>query len=54
MAPQKRLFVLIDIINIKAIEFQNFVKPGADGYGLLEVGCRNDIFFFAINVNWIF
>jgi hypothetical protein len=45
MTPQKRLVVMIDIITIKAIEFQNVVKPGADGYGLLEVGCRNDWIF---------
>jgi hypothetical protein len=54
MTPQNRLVVLINLITIKAIEFQNVVKPGADGYGLLEAGCRNDIFFFARTVNWAF
>jgi hypothetical protein len=51
MTPQHRLVVMIDLFTIKAIEFQNFGKPGADGYNLLEVCCRNDIFFFAVNVN---
>ena len=30
MTPQERLIVLIDIITIKAIEFQNFGDLGAD------------------------
>jgi hypothetical protein len=30
MNPQERLVVLIDLITIKVIEFQNFGEPGAD------------------------
>ena len=42
MTPLERLVVLIDlIITIKAIEFQNFGKPGVHRYGFLEVCCRD-------------
>jgi hypothetical protein len=42
MTPQHQLVVPIDLITIKEIEFQNFGKPGADGYDyLLEVCCRD-------------
>jgi hypothetical protein len=30
MPPQARLVVLIDVITIKVVEFQNFGGPGAD------------------------
>jgi hypothetical protein len=30
MTPQERLVVLIELFNIKVIEFQNFGEPGAD------------------------
>jgi hypothetical protein len=41
MTPQERLVVLIDLITIKVIEFQNFGDPGADRYDFLEVCCRD-------------
>jgi hypothetical protein len=41
MTPQERLVVLIDIITIKVIEFQNFGGPGGNLYDLLKV-CYQD------------
>jgi hypothetical protein len=35
MTPQKRWVVLIGLITIKFIKFQNFGKPGADWFNLL-------------------
>ena len=31
MTPQVRLVVLLRLITIKIVEFQNFSEPGADG-----------------------
>jgi len=41
MTPQVRLVVLLRLITIKIVEFENFSEPGADGYVLL-VGCFLD------------
>jgi len=37
MTPQERLIVLIDLITIKVIGFQNFGEPGADRYDFQEL-----------------
>ena len=41
MTPQKRWVVLIELITIKVIEFQNFGEPGADRLDFLEGCCRD-------------
>ena len=35
------MVVIIDLNTTKVIKFQNFGEPGADGYDLLEVCCRD-------------
>ena len=40
MTPQEGLFVIIDLITTKVLEFQNFAEPGVDGYDFLEVCCQ--------------
>jgi hypothetical protein len=46
MTPQQRLVVLIDLITIKVIEFQNFAGFGADRSDLLK-------FVAGIGINWV-